>query len=69
MQKKEIQVIPAFEVESVPLQYTLAEGTYHKNLSVRKAQHINVCKHAVPFWRMGASWEESLVWMDYRGHG
>lgn len=57
LQKSVTWVSTVFEVESILLQFTQAVMTYHKNPSLRKAQHMDMRDHVVPFWKTKTPWK------------
>lgn len=55
----------AFEVESIPLPYTQALGSYENDLHLKKLSHTSVVAVAVHFWSAGWPWLAISFKEDY----
>lgn len=56
------------DVESIPLPYTQAFGTYIQHARARKADHTNELGSAIHVRRTSTDWEDDLAPLKYNGH-
>lgn len=61
----EVKEEKVFDVELTPLFYTQAPGPGQQNHRSNRLQHTSVSKQAVHFWRKGASFSDTVDYIEY----